>query len=324
MRLAISDFRPADPRLWDHAWQGCPYATYFHSREWAELWNDYTGGRVQPAPLEVTFTDGRVAVVALSRERGRVRTQHVSSYAGTYGGWVSADALTAEHRRELALFMVRELGDVAWRLNPFDSAEPPQGVGELAREETQALSLDGDCRAIAKRWTKGHRSAVGKARREGVTVSPAETRADWSDFAEIYADSVRRWGDRASSSYEPRLIELIRARDSRHVRLWLARYEGRSVAGALCLYAGAHVSYWLGGALDQFFPLRPVHLLMHEAIEHACESGHAWFDFNPSGGHEGVAAFKKGFGAAYLPAPMITRTSRLTRAGTTARRLLRQ
>ena len=220
--------------------------------------------------------------------------------------------------------MVNHLGDIVWRVNPFDDPVSLPTAGERTDDETQALPLDDEFDAIVKRWTKGHRSAAKKARREGVTVALAATDDDWADFAAMYADSVRRWGDRASSTYEPRMMELLRARAGAQVRLWLARYDGRPAAGALCLYSRRHVSYWLGGAAEELFSLRPVHLLMFEAIEDACRSGHAWFDFNPSGGHEGVAAFKKGFGTERLAAPVITRTGRLARVTTGTRRLIRR
>ena len=44
---------------------------------------------------------------------------------------------------------------------------------------------------------------------------------------------------------------------------------------------------------------------MYEAIKDASERGITWFDFNPSGGHEGVWDFKKGFGAQAMPAPVV-------------------
>jgi lipid II:glycine glycyltransferase (peptidoglycan interpeptide bridge formation enzyme) len=40
--------------------------------------------------------------------------------------------------------------------------------------------------------------------------------------------------------------------------------------------------------------------LLYEVIKDACEQGYFWFDFNPSGGHEGVKSFKKGFGCSTL------------------------
>ncbi len=62
-----------------------------------------------------------------------------------------------------------------------------------------------------------------------------------------------------------------------------------------------------GAALEDYFTLRPVNLLLYEAIKHACEEGYAWFDFNPSGGHEGVRAFKRSFGTESRPSPVVIR-----------------
>jgi CelD/BcsL family acetyltransferase involved in cellulose biosynthesis len=322
MTVSITTTRPADPARWDSAWSDCHYATFFHSRTWAELWSEYTAGRLNPAAVEVEFSDGATAVLPISKERGRVRTQTVSSPGATYGGWLSHSDLGEAHRAQLADLIVNQLGDVVWRVNPFDEPISLPAAGERADDETQAVPLDEEFAAITKRWTKGHLSAAKKARREGVTVALAETDDDWADFATVYADSIRRWGDRASTTYEPRMIELLQARAGEHVRLWLARFEGRPAAGALCLYSRRHVSYWLGGAAEELFSLRPVHLLMYEAIEDACRGGYAWFDFNPSGGHEGVAAFKKGFGTERLATPVVTRTGRLARVTTGARRLI--
>jgi hypothetical protein len=67
-----------------------------------------------------------------------------------------------------------------------------------------------------------------------------------------------------------------------------------------------------------------VNLLLHDVIRDACERGFRWFDFNPSGGHEGVAAFKRSFGAECRPAPVVTiegaRHRLVRRLGTLRRR----
>jgi len=54
-----------------------------------------------------------------------------------------------------------------------------------------------------------------------------------------------------------------------------------------------------------------MHVLIHHLMEIACSRGHRWFDFNPSGGHAGVAAFKKGFGAGSLSCPVVNTTPRI-------------
>jgi len=97
---------------------------------------------------------------------------------------------------------------------------------------------------------------------------------------------------------------------SNNVRLWLAIFDDQVVAGALCFYAKKHVVYWHGAALEKYFKHRPVNLLMYEAIKSACEEGYSWFDFNPSGGHEGVKAFKKSFGAKEMKSDVVVIKSR--------------
>jgi lipid II:glycine glycyltransferase (peptidoglycan interpeptide bridge formation enzyme) len=44
---------------------------------------------------------------------------------------------------------------------------------------------------------------------------------------------------------------------------------------------------------------------LYEVIKNACEKGYTWFDFNPSGGLEGVKAFKERFGAQALKCPIV-------------------
>jgi CelD/BcsL family acetyltransferase involved in cellulose biosynthesis len=94
-------------------------------------------------------------------------------------------------------------------------------------------------------------------------------------------------------------------RYSPDVKLWLAVCYGKIIAGALCFYSKHHVAYWHGAAYSDYFKLRPVNLLMYEAIRHACEQGYSWFDFNPSGGHEGVKAFKRSFGTQEVLCPVV-------------------
>lgn len=322
--IAIADLRPADPGGWDRTWNACPYSTYFHSRAWADLWAAYTDGDMRPAPVQITFSDGKEAIIPLScRRGGRGLVRHYSSSpGGTFGGWLSSDDLDVRHRTLLGRTLISRFRDVTWRLNPYDVDDLPDDIGPRTPDETRTLALDDEFAVIVRRSSKGHRSAASKARREGVEVSVAQTQDDWLSFAELYGDSVRRWGDRATSVYDARLFELLRHRSGPDVQLWLARHDGVAVAGALCLYAPRHVAYWLGGASEAYFPLRPVHLLVYEAIEDACRRRLAWFDFNPSGGHEGVAAFKKGFGTVLLPAPVIVATGRLSSGIDRARNLL--
>lgn len=319
MSVSIRQVRSASPHEWDETWEACGYATYFHSREWAELWRRHSGGRLRPAPLRFEFSDGRNAVLPLSARVGRLGLVHgwESSPAGTYGGWISADALTAGHVAETVERLGRECPDLTWRVNPF--FEPRDYVSGVAgtADTTHVLDLAQGYEAIAASWKAGGGSTarkIRKAERSGVSVRPAASEADWSDYVACYEASLARWGETVSSRYEPEFFEILRLMASPHVRLWLATVEGEVAAGALCFRARDHVVYWHGASREEHFDKRPVNLLMAEIIRHACTAGLRWFDFNPSGGHEGVAAFKASFGAAPLACPLVERRSSGPRA----------
>lgn len=311
MNIAIKNISSATNAEWDHIWHGCDYSTFFHSREWAEIWENYTNGQMRHDPKLVIFTDGKKALLPLSyyRELKGLIKNYISSPAGTFGGWISEDELVTKHGFLLIELLTKRLGNLVWRINPYDDLVIKSGVQGSEQDETRVLNLEGGFDVIYKKWSKGHSSAVRKARKarkEGVTVRLAETINDWRDYYSIYEDSLRRWGDKTSSCYKWELFGRFFFCRSNNVRLWLAVFDEQVVAGALCFYAKKHVVYWHGAALEKYFRHRPVNLLMYEAIKSACEEGYSWFDFNPSGGHEGVKAFKRSFRAESLPCPVVT------------------
>lgn len=59
MALTIIETWTPSSEEWDNMWNNCPYSTYFHGREWAEIWADYTHGKIAPDPLGITISDGK-------------------------------------------------------------------------------------------------------------------------------------------------------------------------------------------------------------------------------------------------------------------------
>lgn len=312
MSLKITEARLARSEEWDRIWGNCGYATYFHSREWAELWQKYTQGKLSPEAKIIIFSDGKSVLLPFSSQRilkGFVK-QYISSPAGTYGGWLSIDELSANHGRLLHEYIATHYKNLIWRLNPYNASEISQNTKKVKADETHTLNLECGFESIYKGWTKGHASAARKARKAGVEVREAITLQDWKDYYNIYENSLKRWGDSASSSYNWSFFKNMFDLSSSNIKLWLAIFDGQIIAGALCFYAKKHVAYWHGSALSKFFNLRPVNLLMYEVIKNSCEGGFQWFDFNPSGGHEGVRNFKKSFGAEVMACPVINRCNK--------------
>lgn len=310
MSLSINEERLATPDEWDHIWRNCDYATYFHSREWAEIWQRYTQGKIKPEAKLIIFSDAQSVLLTLSSRRilKGVIKQYVLSPAGTFGGWLSCEELSESHSRLLYKHIMTHYKSLIWRLNPYNVFETNLKIKDFKNDETHTLNLENGFDAIYKGWTKGHASAARKARKAGVEIREATTLQDWKDYYEIYEESLKRWGNDASSRYEWPLFQIIFECSSPNITLWLATFDDKVIAGALCLFAKKHVGYWHGAASAEYFKLRPVNLLMYEIIKNSCEKGYHWFDFNPSSGHEGVRNFKKSFGAKPMACPIVTRT----------------
>ncbi len=304
MAISIKQINAASGQTWDNIWRDCDYATYFHSREWAEIWKRYTKGTITPDPVCVNFSDHKTALIPFSRCKrlNGLLTKYLSSPAGTFGGWISTDALTPDHITALAGYIL-EKKFLLWRINPYDRSLSALNLRKTTADETQAIDLNAGFDAIVKKWSKGHKAAVTQARRYGVTVEKANKPQDWEAYFHIYRKSLKRWGEK--SGYHWHLFQHMMEINSPHISLFLAKYQEKYIAGALCLYAKTHVVYWHGAALSETFHLRPVNLIIAEAIHEACDNGFSWFDFNPSGGHQGVKNFKKGFGTTSFPCNIV-------------------
>jgi hypothetical protein len=306
MGISIVKVAPALRDEWDEVWKLCDYATYFHSSEWASIWSVYTNGEFVPAPRMILFSDGKKAVVPLSLQKGFKGWPKTfwSSPAGTFGGWISKDSLTMDHTMLLVSY-VRKLSDLCWRMNPYDELLSNVVVEGSRTDVTDVLDLKDGFEAIYQGWPKWHRKAANQARRKGVVIRLANSLGDWKEYYEVYKDSLRRWGDTATSRYEFSLFEEMERRNSPNIKLWLATYQEKIIAGALCLYAKKHVAGWHAASLEEYFRLRPNNVIQYEAIRDACERGFSWYDFNPSGGHEGVRSFKKSFGTQAYPSNVL-------------------
>jgi hypothetical protein len=325
MKLAIKSMTEPSLEEWDFIWRECSYATYFHSRQWAEIWKDYTDGKIVPAPKLVEFTDGKKVLLPLSLELGKNKrsSRYISSPAGTFGGWIASDPIGIEHSSILQELLFKRIGNLSCRINPYNPHMQSILQQGSIHDETHTLCLLDGFDALYKRWTKGHRSAVTKATREGVAIKLGTEWHEWMQYFEVYKDSLMRWGDRATSRYNEKLFSLLYENSGHNVRLWLAYKDQVLVAGAVCLYSRKHVVYWHGAALQEYFFLRPVNLILYEAIKNACEEGRKWFDFNPSGGHEGVKSFKKSFGCLALPCNVIVNETKIKKLIYTISRIMK-
>ena len=317
MNLRLTGVSTPTPSDWDAVWQTSPQATYFQSRQWGEIWEGYSRGRIQATPLAFTFSDQSRLILPLyiSKKYKGMGRKCVLSPAHSHGGWISKGRPNAAHGKRVWSHLIHHLGKrtlLEWRISPFIDFPPPATLAPAGRhtaDVTHLLDLKDGFSALQTTWQAGKGAMarkIKKAEGAGVRIRRARTPQDWADYFEIYQQSLARWGKARSLGYGNELFELLRRRDPDHVALWLGEYENRRICGALCFSSPHHTVYWHGAALSEYFHLRPVNLLMARIIQDAAEKGCRWFDFNPSGGYDGVARFKESFKPIPHPVPVLT------------------
>jgi hypothetical protein len=318
--IKVRNVAPVARDKWLAAAKNCPYATYFHTPRWYEL---IVPGQKYVA-LEVTFNDGASAVIPMAeiKRAGGLLTDNFSSPGGTYGGWISASALNYEHVAAL-MNVLASRKNLTFRVNPFDPASrfiaEAGGINmdtvhaKISRREeyTHTLDLTLGAEELYRRTSRCHKRGLRRAAGGGVTVEPAGSWEDWERYYGLYESSLARWRAggpelKTRSVYPLELFRRLYENMSGHEILWLARKGGEAVAGLLCFYWGRHSVSWHGAASAEFFDLRPNNALYWEAIMNAQRAGYEIFDFNPSGGYGGVESFKDRFGAARVPAPLLS------------------
>lgn len=306
MNISCINIRLATPQEWDDIWCRCEYATHYQSREWAEIWKTYTKGRTQPTPKLISFSDGKKALLPLAHQR---RWKGIFSRYISNGGWISIDVLDVNHASLIADFLTRETGNLCWLLNPHNKLECDTNIKITRDNKKHVLNLGNGFDAVYKNLTSPNRRAVKKALRYKVTIKVADKIDDWQTYFKIYQDTIRRWRKKdfglRGSEYSWEFFSYIFKRDSPNIKLWLAIYDSKIVAGVVIFYAKKHVLAWHSAVLEKYFHIRPMNLLYYEIIKDACVNGYKWFDFGSSGGLKGVEAFKESFRAEVLRCPTV-------------------
>lgn len=188
-----------------------------------------------------------------------------------------------------ALF--RELGALA--LYGGAGGSPP-ALGQVTHAVTHALDLSEGFDAVwSGSFTAKNRNVCRKAERAGVTVAD-ESATGAADYWALYEMTARGWGA-DQPPYPRELFAALLA--SGAAELWLARLDGRPVAGALLLRGSHDLLYWSGAMDREHAGVAPSNAVLRVAIESACSRGVGYLDFGASTGLPGVEAFKRSFGA---------------------------
>jgi hypothetical protein len=318
-RVSIISVATAVQEEWKEYCNSTEYCTFFHTPRWFHIFERYFAGSFRAAPLKVTFDDRTAVILPVGtfKKAGGLFRIHVSSVAGTYGGWLGREEITAEHQAQLLDFCKRQYNNFHWRENPLDTSLASLPIQGSQEDFTQLIDFESCGSDYLAHASRAHRKALKKASRNGITVETAGRITEWRVHYDLYCDSWQRWknqGEIGSDGifYRWELFKLLHALPSDFRTLWVAKHKGEIVAGVVCLYHNRHAVAWHGAASADHFNIRPNNLLYDAMIHDAAERGFRWFDCNPSGGQEGVQRFKQHLGTQKVRSRIILWQTPLT------------
>jgi hypothetical protein len=160
--------------------------------------------------------------------------------------------------------------------------------------------------AIFGKFSKGHKSAIKKAKKTGITVLEASSASEISSFQQVY---LRMCQNRNIRAHTPGEIEGISNYLSSHklgTLLLAFSPENKILGGAVFAYQGVSVRYLLSASDPDRRDLPISHLIVYEAIERAKLQQFKYFDFwgynhfaLPTDQIYLVNRFKHGFGGYF-------------------------
>lgn len=182
------------------------------------------------------------------------------------------------------------------------------GFGGVQPKAVMVLDIDRDEDAIQEDFKSKWRYNIRLAERKGVTVEQGG-RDDLATFYDLLLVTAKRDGFFVRGrGYFETLFDTLAPQGM--LSLWLTRYEGRAIAGAICFSFGNRVTYVYGASSNEDRKVMPNHLMQWTMIQWARKQGATLYDFRgvspvrngePVEAHiAGLNRFKEGFGARYV------------------------
>lgn len=182
------------------------------------------------------------------------------------------------------------------------------GFGGVQPKAVMVLDLTPTPDELLAAFHSKWRYNVRVAERKGVEVARAG-RNELPAFYELLVETARRDGFLIRGrSYFETLFDCLEPTGL--IAMFLARFEGSPIAGALCMGFGPRLTYVYGASSNEHRNVMPNHLMQWHMIRWAREQGYSIYDFRgvspvrdgrPVEEHlAGLNRFKEGFGARYV------------------------
>ncbi|UCC38733.1 MAG: GNAT family N-acetyltransferase [Candidatus Aminicenantes bacterium] len=287
---------------WQEIADKCEYATFFHTPAWSKVFIE-TYPNMKVVNKRFVFNDGTRAILPLIKIKliKGIFSSYISNVAGVYGGVIAERKIKDKELNRIFRYLVRK-GAVSILLtgNPFHDYELPNEF-KKKNDFTQILRLDRTEEELWINYNASVRNKINKAKRAGVAVKEASNFDEWRKYYHIYLEALKKWGNKATSHYPLSLFEnMFKARNP-NIKLWLVIFDGKIVGGNLNFYHNLHCVEWHASFISDYFKYGIRNFLVHYLVLDAKVKNYRYYDFNPSGGHEGTVRFKDAFNPEQIP-----------------------
>jgi hypothetical protein len=305
--MAYKVFDQISPEEWQDVADRCEYATFFHTPLWFKVFEKtYPGAAI--ATKKFSFDNGKIIFFPLIEQKTiRGLKKYMSAPAGCYGGWICADHLLPDEILEMTGYIFEYAKNLIWRANPLERSGDLLDRYKAKDDTTEILFLHNfkDEEALKGNYKHSVRKQISKGVRADLSIKVANSWEEWERYLEIYRNALKKWGSRATSRYPAEFFKNIYELDTDKVKLWLVIKESNIIGGNLNFYQSHHCVEWHAAYDDRYLSLGSRNFLVHNVITDATQKGYSFYDFNPSGGHEGTRVFKQTFGTTSVPANLI-------------------
>lgn len=284
--------------FWEEIVRSCDYATFFHTPDWAEVlqqtYKDYS-----MATKGFIFKDGTKAILPMMSVNIRLRgflKSYISMIPGVYGGIIANNKIE-QHKIDKIFYSLIKINikNVSVVGNPLFRYNLPD-VYKYKNDFTQIIDLEKGYENLWNNFQYGCQKQIKKGLRYGFMVKMAEKLNEVREYYSIYEANLNRWGKMKEQGYPFELFKNIFMLGHKKAAFWLIRTDNNTiVGGTLVFYTNRHSVEWHACFLNEYFKYGVRNFLVSEIIKHSCQQKYKYYDFNPSGGYEGVVNFKDTF-----------------------------
>lgn len=296
-----------DKKVWEIFIQNSPliFSPFFQSWDWGELQTTLGNTIFRFGLFHDKTLIGVCQAVAIKAKRGRyLHLRHGPILPDFEDAFDDMLEVIKEQARALKLDFIRmsPLLDTTTFERQFlkDRGFRNAAVHNMDAENTWVLDLDKSEEELLAGMRKTTRYLVKKAQGIAIEINVSTSEEDFDEFLTLYKVTSQR------HSFVPHRglrEELVIFAKNNNVKLFLARYEGKLIAGAMVIFYGNQAVYHHAASDTTYRDIPAAYLLQWEAIKEAKRQKKALYNFwgivppeKTKHPWQGLTLFKTGFG----------------------------